>query len=120
MVTRPLIGMSALKREVHGGNPAPLPSTDAEPGDPPARRSGMKLLPVLAAVSVVAVVVPVSLALRDDGGRSPVSASGPQLWTGTATLLQVAGGPLTLCGGATLLSLPPPDAAAPRWRAWTP
>ena len=72
----------------------------------------MRLLPVVAAAAAVAVVVPVSVASRGDGGdagarRPAASAEGPRLWTGTATLLQLAGGQVTLCGGAVLTSLPP-------------
>jgi hypothetical protein len=74
----------------------------------------VKLLPLLAAAAVVAIVVPLSLALRDDS--TPGAAAGPspsptpdaeRLWTGTATLLQTPGGDLTLCGGGILDSLPP-------------
>lgn len=65
-----------------------------------------RLLPVLAAVAVVAVAASVTLALRDEPVDRAV-APGPQTWTGTATLLQTPDGTLTLCGGPTLDSLPP-------------
>ncbi len=64
----------------------------------------MTLLPLLAAGAVLAVVVPVSLVTRH---ADPPAAPAPQLWTGTATLLQTPDGVLTLCGGAILESLPP-------------
>lgn len=70
----------------------------------------MRFLPFVAATATVAVVVPVSLALRDADGpdrRPGVTAQAPRSWTGTATLLQLADEPLTLCGGVTLESLPP-------------
>lgn len=70
----------------------------------------MRFLPSVAAAATVAVVVPVSLALRvpDGADRRPrVAAEGPRSWTGTATLLQLADKKLTLCGGVTLTSLPP-------------
>jgi hypothetical protein len=74
------------------------------------RLIAMKLLPLVAASAVVAVVVPISLAARGKPSAArpaQVASGGPQLWTGTAALLQTQGQPLTLCGGATLSSLPP-------------
>jgi hypothetical protein len=66
------------------------------------------MLPLLAAGAVVAVVVPVTLALRHEPGTPPDTGSPSQeLWTGTAPLLQTPNGALTLCGGVTLTSLPP-------------
>lgn len=66
----------------------------------------MRMLPLAAALAVVAVVVPLSAAVR--GADSPAGpAPSPRLWSGTATLLQTPDGTLTLCGGAVLDSMPP-------------
>lgn len=69
----------------------------------------MRLLPLAAAIAVTALVVPVTLALRDGGAPEEPDPAAPQQqqWTGTATLLQTPGGDLTLCGGMILTSLPP-------------
>lgn len=69
----------------------------------------MRFLPVLAAAAAVAtVVIPVALVSRDQASRNAAQGSdGLQLWTGTATVLQLAGAQPVLCGGATLTSLPP-------------
>lgn len=78
----------------------------------------MRLLPLTAAIAVTALVVPVTLALRDgpdDRAATPAQSSQPeQLWTGTATLLQTPDGELTLCGGGILQSLPPAGCGGPR------
>jgi hypothetical protein len=77
----------------------------------------MRLLPIAAAAAVVAVVVPIALVVRSDDRSSPrASAPGPELWTGTATLLKTPGGDLTLCGGVVLTSLPPAGCGGPKVR----
>jgi hypothetical protein len=65
------------------------------------------LLPLASAAAVIAVAGVVSLLVRDDQPAPRTAPPQEQLWTGTATLLQTPDGKLTLCGGATLTSLPP-------------
>ena len=74
------------------------------------RHTDVKLLPLVAAAAVVAVVVPVTLAAQRDPVEPQARGGAPapsQLWTGTATLLQLSGGDVFLCGGGVLTSLPP-------------
>lgn len=74
----------------------------------------MRLLPLAAAIAVTALVVPVTLALRDAPQERTATQAPGQLWTGTATLLQTPDGRLTLCGGGILDSLPPAGCGGPR------
>lgn len=75
------------------------------------RRKGMRWLPlataVLVAGTVTSAVVAVQVVRRDDPTPRRAAAEAPHLWTGTASLLKPPRAELTLCGGATLLSMPP-------------
>jgi hypothetical protein len=77
------------------------------------RRSRLGPLAAALAVLVVAGLAYVIGSSRGDDGVEPPAAPPSDLWAGTATLLQLARGPVTLCGGAVLTSLPPAGCGGP-------